>query len=123
MSNSIEEFKGFVQKYPRLKFEVRDGKRSWQSIYEEWTLLGDDGSWDNYKNESAEKSKGGEGQELLQGALRYIKKLNPDDISRYLGMGQKVLGLFQSFGGGKKVNYTPRRRMDPLFRRFDDYDE
>ena len=66
----IEEFKEFVRKYPKLKYEVRDGKRTWQSIYEEWTLLGDDGSWDAYKGEG---KTSGESQEFVHSALKYIK--------------------------------------------------
>lgn len=128
MANSIDDFKGFVKNYPKLKFEVRDGKRSWQSIYEEWTLLGDDGSWDNYKESGSElKVDSAEGQEFLRSALQYVKKINPDDITKTIGTVQKVLSIVQSFNGGKtnqsKMNYSPRRRVDPLFRRYDDYDD
>jgi len=127
VGTSIDEFKEFVKKYPKLKFEVREGKRSWQSIYEEWTLLGDDGSWDSYKGSKGIKSNSGEGQEFIQSALKYVKKLNPDDITKTIGTVQKVLGIVQSFGGSKhnqqRINYAPRRRIDPLFRRFDDYDD
>ncbi|QVK18939.1 hypothetical protein KHQ81_04305 [Mycoplasmatota bacterium] len=127
MSNSIEEFKEFIRNYPKLKNEVRDGKRSWQSIYEEWTLLGDDGSWDTYKETMESGVNSDEGQEFLRSALQYVKKINPDDITKTIGTIQKVLGIVQSFSGGKSnqshMNYAPRRRVDPLFRRFDDYDE
>lgn len=127
MKNSMEEFKVFVKKYPKLKYEVRDGKRSWQSIYEEWTLLGDDGSWETFKGDQETKLESVEGQEFLKKALNYVKKLNPDDITKSIGTVQKVLSIVQSFNGGKqqqnKTMYAPRRRVDPLFRRFDDYDE
>ncbi len=128
MANSIDEFKTFVKKYPKLKFEVRDGKRSWQSIYEEWTLLGDDGSWEDFKESTNEiKVDSSESQEFLRSALQYVKKINPDDITKTVGTVQKVLSIVQSFSGGKnnqsKVNYSPRRRIDPLFRRYDDYDD
>ncbi len=127
MGTSIEEFKAFVRQYPGLKREVREGKRSWQSIYEEWTLLGDDGSWDTYKETTESNTSSGEGQEFLKSALQYVKKINPDDITKTIGTIQKVLGIVQSFSGGKgnqnRINYAPRRRIDPLFRRFDDYDE
>ncbi|HEY8364509.1 MAG TPA: spore coat protein YlbD [Haloplasmataceae bacterium] len=127
MGTSIEEFKEFVKQYPRLKYEVREGKRTWQSIYEEWTLLGDDGSWDAYKEVNNNRNSSGEGQEFIHSALKYIKKLNPDDITKTINTVQKVLGIVQSFNSGRKpsnrINYTPRRRVDPLFRRFDDYDD
>ncbi|NLG82118.1 MAG: hypothetical protein GX490_06345 [Bacilli bacterium] len=123
---SIEEFKEFVRKYPRLKNEVREGKRTWQSIYEEWVLLGDDGSWDAYKEETPSNNTSSEGQEFIRSALNYVKKINPDDITKTIGTIQKVLGLVQSFSGNRtpqRYPYPPRRRIDPLFRRFDDYDD
>ncbi len=127
MSTSIEEFKAFVKNYPKLKHEVREGKRTWQSIYEEWTLLGDDGSWESYKESENSKITSTEGQEFIKSALQYVKKINPDDITKTIGTVQKVLGIVQSFGGTKgnqnRINYAPRRRVDPLFRRFDDYDD
>ena len=127
MANSVEEFKEFVKKYPKLKFEVRDGKRSWQSIYEEWTLLGDDGSWENYKEAAESNIDSVENQEFIRKALNYVKKINPDNITKTIGSVQKVLSIVQSFNGGakqpNKMMYTPRRRVDPLFRRFDDYYE
>ena len=44
-----EQFKEFVGKHPLLKFEVRDNKRTWQNIFEEWDLLGgEDESWKKY---------------------------------------------------------------------------
>ncbi len=127
MANSIDDFKNFVKGYPKLKFEVRDGKRTWQSIYEEWTLLGDDGSWETYKESVAPAVNSAEGQEFLKNALQYVKKINPDDITKTVGTIQKVLGIVQSINGGSKskqnTNFAPRRRVDPLFRRYDDYDE
>jgi len=130
MLNSIEEFKVFVKKHPKLRNEVRDKKRTWQNIYEEWVLLGDDGSWDEYGEEEKKETlaTSAEGQEFLKKALQYVKKLNVDDITKSLGTVQKVVGIVQAFNGGSKkeqqnLNYTPRRRVDPLFRRFDDYDE
>lgn len=128
MANSIKEFKKFVKLYPKLKYEVRDKKRTWQSIYEEWSLLGDDGSWDSYKEDEGSKSTSIEGQEFLRSALQYIKKLNVDDITKTMGSIQKVTSLISAFNTGNKqkqnqINYTPRRRVDPLFRRYDEYDE
>ena len=47
----VEEFKDFVRKYPGLKTVVRDGQTTWQSLFEEWYLYGeDDSQWDKYKN-------------------------------------------------------------------------
>ena len=50
MDSQLDEFKSFVRKYPGLKNDVRSGKATWQSIYEEWYLYGeDDSQWEKYK--------------------------------------------------------------------------
>ena len=37
----MEEFRAFVNKYPLIKNEVRDGNKTWHNIYEEWVLFGE----------------------------------------------------------------------------------
>ena len=96
MSSRIDEFRNFVQKHPKLKFEVRDGNRTWQDIYEEWDLLGDNESFDKYKNTTGGIESVG-GQETLRSVMNYVKGLNPDKITNTLGTVQKILGIFQSF--------------------------
>ena len=49
MSSRMDDFRKFVRKYPKLKDEVRDGKTTWQSIYEEWVLYGDKNDWSKYE--------------------------------------------------------------------------
>lgn len=145
MEHSIEEFKQFVKEHPSLRYEVRENKRTWQSIYEEWVLIGgDDDSWEEYiESESSKAStsssssslESSDNQEFLKSALNYVKKVKPEDITKTIGNVQKVLGLVQAFTGGANkgqqgkgapnmnMNYRPQRYIDPLFRRFDDYDD
>jgi Putative coat protein len=138
MEHSIEQFKEFVKKHPKLRNQVREGNQTWQSIYEEWVLLGDDdNAWVDYVDDGSSSTSSSsstslssqDNQEFLKSALGYVKKINPDDITKYINNAQKVLGLLQMFnGGGNKTqnqqqNMRPRRNIDPLFRRFDDYDD
>lgn len=47
---SVQEFKDFLNKYPKLINEVRKTGGSWQEYYEKWALLGeDDPFWNEYK--------------------------------------------------------------------------
>ena len=47
MESRIDEFREFVKKYPLIKEDVKNNKRTWQSFYEDWVLLGEnDGIWD-----------------------------------------------------------------------------
>lgn len=39
MDSQLDEFKSFVRKYPGLKNDVRSGKATWQSIYENGTCM------------------------------------------------------------------------------------
>ena len=50
MSAKMEEFRTFVSKHPLLRDEVRNNKFTWQNVYEEWVLYGeDDDSWKKYE--------------------------------------------------------------------------
>ena len=50
MESRIDEFRTFVRKYPRIKDDVKNGLKTWQSLYEDWVLLGEEDSvWDIYK--------------------------------------------------------------------------
>ena len=39
---SVQEFKAFVQDKPYLIREVRAGRATWQSLYEDWAIVGED---------------------------------------------------------------------------------
>ncbi len=47
MSSSLDEFKTYAKKHPKLRKDVLQGKRTWQSIYEDWVLFGEDKGNDN----------------------------------------------------------------------------
>lgn len=130
--SSIDQFKAFVRKHPGLKQEVHSGKKTWQQIYEDWVLFGEeDEGWRQYAQGNQTLSgnqalTSQEGQEFLKNALNYVKKLNPDDLTKYINNFQKILGLMQMFNGGnnrgpQRMMNRPPRRIDPLFRRYDDY--
>jgi len=46
----MEDFRKFVSKHPLLRDEVRNNKFTWQNVYEEWVLYGEeDESWKKYE--------------------------------------------------------------------------
>ena len=105
MESRIDEFREFVKKYPLIKEDVKNNKRTWQSFYEDWVLLGeDDGIWDIYKSSKTSSDLGNkELDDLLttsniKNIVEYVKKINPDSISKTLNTIQKVLQITQSFG-------------------------
>lgn len=106
MASRMEEFKDFVRVHPKLKTEVVNGKRTWQSIYEEWVLYGDNGSFDIYKDNDIKKEEGKQNtltlnMDTLKNVLGYVKKINPDDLNRSLNTVQKVIQIVQTIGGSK----------------------
>ena len=105
IQSRIDEFREFVKKYPLIKEDVKNNKRTWQSFYEDWVLLGeDDGIWDIYKSSKTSSDLGNKKlDELLttsniKNIVEYVKKINPDSISKTLNTIQKVLQITQSFG-------------------------
>lgn len=104
MASRMEEFRTFVNKHPKLREEVQTQKRSWQNIYEDWVILGE--SHDQW-NQFQEKKQAFNPQDLLSGdnlktVMGYLKKINPDSITKTLGTVQKVLQITQSVGARSK---------------------
>ena len=123
MDSQLDEFKSFVRKYPGLKNDVRSGKATWQSIYEEWYLYGeDDSQWEKYKevtqesNQSApatDKTKSEtkstttsnsssatlSGTEMMAQAFQYLQKMDMNKVQQTMGTVQKFIQIFQSLQG------------------------
>ena len=129
LDSQLDEFKSFVRKYPGLKNDVRNGKITWQSIYEEWYLYGEeDSQWEKYKeasnqtndsstaatntNTSAEtKSDTAStastglgnmtGTEMMSQAFQYLQKMDMNKVQQTMGTVQKFIQIFQTMQGGK----------------------
>lgn len=103
MESRMDEFKVFVSKYPLIKEDVRNGNKTWQQLYEDFVILGeDDESFKKYKPTDKRTSIKLEdllSSDNLKNIWGYIKKINPDTISKTLNTIQKVLQITQSFGG------------------------
>lgn len=95
---SIEEFKEFVHKNPKILDEVRTGKVTLQEFYEDWYLLGEeDTHWDAYRNNSEKKDKESANVqgEWLKTVLGPLKKMEPNQIQAHLGQLSSALGAIQ----------------------------
>ncbi|MCT8139053.1 YlbD family protein [Anaerobacillus sp. CMMVII] len=111
---SVQQFKQFVKKHPLLIKDVREGKKTWQEFYEEWTLFGEkDSIWEKYRKVSAEhgdeedlEEEGEKATNESQGSqvgdlLSMLKSINLNDIQNHVqnlsGMMATVQGLLQTF--------------------------
>ena len=93
MSTRMDEFRDFVSRYPLVREDVVSGKKTWQNIYEDWVILGENNSiWDKYK-ESKKETIDLLSSENLRNIMNYVKKINPDSISKTLNTVQKILQI------------------------------
>lgn len=123
MSAKMEEFRTFVTKHPLLKDEVRNKKFTWQNVYEEWTLYGeDDESWKKYESvnnkidESNQNDKDVQNPDSqnstvnldsIKSIMNYVQKINPDSLNKTLNTVQKVIQIAQTFSGPKSIPTVP----------------
>lgn len=147
MSTNLENFKDFVKKHPGLNDIVVSKQRTWQNIYEEWTFYKDD-RWDTYIDQKAKiiddnqsktfedyedkttsekptTSSPGGMEDMLKNALGYVKKINPDNITKTVNGVQKLLALISGLGLGTTGALAANKSKmtgDPLFdKRFDEW--
>lgn len=104
MASRMDEFRSFVGRYPLVREEVVSGKKTWQNIYEDWVMLGENNEiWKQYRSVTSTNSKPAGLENILKGdgvknVWNYVKKINPDNVSKTLNTVQKVLQITQSFG-------------------------
>lgn len=132
MSAKLDEFKGFIKKHPLLKQEVLSKRKTWQELYEEYVLLGED-EFSSYTEEETkqetktekkdDKKKDSSTEDLIKNIVGYVKKIDPDQITKTVTSIQKVIELFASFGAGASTTALAKKSTgDPLFdKRFDEW--
>ena len=105
MSTRMDEFREFVSRYPLVREDVASGKKTWQNIYEDWVILGENNSiWDKYK-ESKKETIDLLSSENLRNIMNYVKKINPDSISKTLNTVQKILQITEGIGGKGRTGF------------------
>lgn len=119
----MDDFRKFVSSHSLVRNEVLSGKKTWQQIYEDWVILGEgDKVWENYRTDSSNKNTINDNtpenkqtkfpklDELLSGdnlktIINYVKKINPDTLSKTLNTIQKVLQITQGFTKSATPNF------------------
>lgn len=116
MGSRMNEFREFVSLHPLLRDEVRNGKRTWQNIYEEWVLYGDgEKIWKKYTLENQSSNLEGNKTSKINGitdfiksdgiknTFEYIRKIDPNKVNNTLNNMQKIIQIVQTFTGNKGV--------------------
>ena len=111
-----DEFKKFVRKKPELIKYVNAGKLTWQNIYEQWSLYGEDDSiWNKYNVEDNKKAE----TLNISSITDMIKKIDVDQVKKGVNSLQKIIELLQSFtlsDNKASSTYEPRQ----IFKKFED---
>ncbi|WP_077211407.1 YlbD family protein [Bacillus dakarensis] len=95
---SVQKFKEFVKEHPNLIKEVRAGHFTWQELYEDWYLLGEeDARWEPYKEGKGHKTevKKETSKEWFPQILGAIKNMDPNQVQGHIANLSQALGAIQ----------------------------
>ncbi|MFE8703663.1 YlbD family protein [Cytobacillus sp. FJAT-54145] len=121
---SVEEFKEFVKQNPKIIQEVRKGQASWQELYEDWYLLGEEDSrWDDFR-EGLEKKKtttSTDNSNWVSNIMGMVKNMDPNQVQTHISSLSQALGAIQGvitqFQGGSssqsQSNQQPSQQQQP----------
>ncbi|WP_297991874.1 YlbD family protein [Anoxybacillus sp.] len=89
---SIEQFKQFVKKHPKMIEEVRQGKKTWKELYNDWYVFGEeDEMWDAYKSTDERQEQSA----LIQKLVTQLKHLDVNELQTYVTNVQQVITSIQ----------------------------
>ncbi|SEN30444.1 Putative coat protein [Mesobacillus persicus] len=111
---SVQQFKMFVKENPNLIKEVRNGDVTWQELYEEWYLLGeDDARWDSYRegsHKSKEEKKADETKtsgDWMSKVMNAVKNMDQDQLQGQIGNISQAIAAIQGVLGQFQGNQPP----------------
>lgn len=131
MSAKLDEFKQFVKRHPLLKGQVASKQTTWQQLYEDYCILGEEAFEDSKEDvkeekeekKSSTKTSSSSTEDLIKTVVGYVKKIDPDQVTKTVTSIQKVLELFGGLGGAAAGSALAKKSTgDPLFdKRFDEW--
>lgn len=95
---SVEQFKQFVKEHPNLIKLVRDEESTWQELYEEWYLLGeDDPKWEKYKKGNTTETIENKDDEKkwVQQFSGFLKKMDVNQMQNHINNLSQAVGAIQ----------------------------
>ncbi len=99
-----EQFKRFVKNNPRLINYVKDNNCSWQSLYEVYSLYGEDKNvWNKYLNSKSS---------LIDDLLSIVKNINLEGIRKTTEGLQKVISIIQSIDSNSEEPEQYQKREE-----------
>jgi Putative coat protein len=121
---SIQQFKMFVKENPGLIKEVRSGNTTWQELYEEWYLLGEEDSrWESYREESTGSKKQEDSEkkeksgEWMSKILNTVKSMDQEQLQGQIGNISQAIaaiqGVLSQFQGSQQPSKPSSNRDAP----------
>jgi hypothetical protein len=99
MHPSILKFKEFVRNNPKIIQEVRKGNSTWQELYEDWYLLGeDDTHWDSIGEEKGsvmERESSDNKTDWMSTVTGMLKKMDPNQVQHHINNLSQAIGAIQ----------------------------
>ncbi len=120
MANKLEEFKEFVKDKPYLANQVRDGKISWQTLYETYDIFGKDHEFfkmPEEENKTLDENKSSD--DRISKIIKSLQKIDTKKISDGLDNVKKIVGMIDELRPINSNARMPSMRIKP-FRRYND---
>lgn len=95
---SVLKFKEFVKNNPKIIQEVRKGNSTWQELYENWYLLGEeDPLWDSIGAEKKDYQITNEETkpDWMSSFMRMMKKMDGNQVEYHLNNLSQAIGAIQ----------------------------
>lgn len=127
----VIKFKTFINKHPKLIKEIRKNGKSWQDIFEQWILLGEeDIHWQQYKESSEEgKQEQGENEngfklnlkpELIKQIMKYAETMDINKLQEQVQQFSKTISTVQEVVGQYQRTSKTKKEVDRPFSWFHD---
>lgn len=113
---TVLQFKEFVKNNPSIIKEVRNGKATWQELYEDWYLLGEnDKRWETIGNDtSATTDSTNEPKaDWMSNILGMVKKMDPNQLQNHINNLSQAIGAIQGVISQFQAN-NPNGAAGPL---------
>lgn len=98
---SVQKFKEFVKNNPDIIREVRNGNATWQELYEDWYLLGEeDKRWENLGDKASSETETNtktesEKADWMSNIVGTFKKMDPNQIQHHINNFSQAIGAIQ----------------------------
>jgi hypothetical protein len=117
---SVEKFKQFVKKHPKIIQEVRSGKKTWKEFYEDWYLFGeDDEMWEPYKQDQSSVKQTEKGsKKWFEKIANMLQNIESDEVQKHLESVQQAIVAIQNiiaqFQGMEKQHTSAAKDEHPF---------